>query len=179
MTRRNALYLSIFMTIPLLALAFTFADDRKADDSKARPAAKASPLDRFKALAGEWTQVGDDKKTTMLSYRVTAGGSAVIETVFPGQAHEMVTVYHMDGETLMLTHYCAAGNQPRMKAVKITEDQVTFDFIGGTNMKPTDMHMHAAEFTFKDKDHFVSKWTHFDGGKATGDVVMNMTRKRA
>ena len=49
-------------------------------------------------------------------YAVTAAGSAVVETVFPGTEHEMVTVYHADGSDLVLTHYCMEGNQPRMRA---------------------------------------------------------------
>ena len=48
--------------------------------------------------------------------KVTAGGSAVHETLFPGSAHEMVSVYHLDGADLVMTHFCALGNQPRMKA---------------------------------------------------------------
>ncbi|MGH7152138.1 MAG: hypothetical protein ACREIU_15640, partial [Planctomycetota bacterium] len=71
---------------------------------------KGAPLERIKALAGEWVQVGEDGKPTtevISSYRVTAAGSAVVETLFPGSDDEMVTVYHMDGESLMLTHYCS------------------------------------------------------------------------
>jgi len=177
MSSRRVLSILTLALAGSLGLAFSYADEKKPDDAKAKPA-KSSPLERFKALAGEWSRVDDNEKSTMLSYRVTAGGSAVLETVFPGQDHEMVTLYHMDGDTLMLTHYCAMGNQPRMKAVKITDDKVTFDFAGGTNMTPNDTHMHAAEFTFTDQDHFKSRWTHYSKGKSTGDVEMNMVRKK-
>ena len=176
MTPRTRLSILALTVACSIGLAISSADEKKPDDAKAKPA-KTSPLERFKALAGEWSRVDDNEKETMLSYRVTAGGSAVLETVFPGQDHEMVTLYHMDGDTLMLTHYCAMGNQPRMKAVKVTDDKITFDFVGGTNMKPSDTHMHAAEFTFTDKDHFKSRWTHFANGKSAGDVEMNMVRK--
>ena len=48
-------------------------------------------------------------------FKLTGGGSAVQETIFPGAAHEMVSVYHADGKDVVMTHYCALGNQPKMK----------------------------------------------------------------
>ncbi len=93
------------------ALALSAPPDSTA---KAAPAA----FERFKALAGEWVAAEDGemaKKGDLVArYAVTAGGSAVVETIFPGQAQEMVTVYHADGPDLVLTHYCMEGNQPRM-----------------------------------------------------------------
>ena len=80
----------------------------------------AVSLDRLKALAGEWVAAEDNemaKKGDLVArYAVSAGGTAVVETVFPGSTHEMVTVYHLDGPDLVLTHYCMEGNQPRMRA---------------------------------------------------------------
>ncbi|HSB61114.1 MAG TPA: hypothetical protein VLI67_05305, partial [Vicinamibacteria bacterium] len=87
------------------------------------PAAGAKPsagFERFKALAGEWVAAEDGemarKGDLVARYAVTAAGSAVVETIFPGTSHEMVTVYHADGPDLVLTHYCVEGNQPRMRA---------------------------------------------------------------
>src|SRR5688500_9647707 len=89
----------------------------------APPDTPASPaLERFKALAGEWVSLEDGemvKKGDLVArYAVTAAGTAVVETVFPGSGHEMVTVYTADGPDLVLTHYCMEGNQPRMRAHK-------------------------------------------------------------
>jgi hypothetical protein len=42
-----------------------------------------------------------------VEYRVTGAGSAVVETLFPGTPHEMVTVYHARKGVLCMTHYCA------------------------------------------------------------------------
>ena len=82
--------------------------------------APSPALDRFKSLAGEWVAAEDgpmSKKGDLVArYAVTAAGSAVVETVFPGTAHEMLTVYTADGADLVLTHYCMEGNQPRMRA---------------------------------------------------------------
>jgi hypothetical protein len=86
---------------------------------------------------------------------VTAGGSAVHETLFPGQPQEMVSVYNLDKGDVVMTHYCVLGNQPKMKADPASpKNQIHFAFAGGTNLDPAkDMHMHAATLTFVDDDH--------------------------
>jgi len=124
-------------------------------------------FDNLKALAGDWTKSGGDG-TVEVTYRVTAGGSAVVETLFPGAPHEMVTVYTLDKGDLVLTHYCAEGNQPHMKAVKGGDPStIAFKFDGGGNIKsPKDGHMHEATFTFKDADHVTSTWLFYKDGKA-------------
>jgi hypothetical protein len=87
-------------------------------------------------------------------YRVTSGGSAVVETLFPNTDHEMVTVIHPDGEDLLLTHYCMVGNQPQMKAPGTSAGkEVAFKFVRATNLKSADdMHMHDVTYTFVDND---------------------------
>ena len=68
---------------------------------------------------------------------------------------EMVSIYHLDGADLVMTHYCVLGNQPRMKAdPKSPANQIRFEFAGGTNLDPAkDMHMHEGTLTFVDDDH--------------------------
>ena len=106
---------------PLAALVLSAAVAVTAPPASAATGAAApAALERLKALAGEWVAAEDGemaKKGDLVArYAVTAAGSAVVETVFPGSAHEMVTVYHADGPDLVLTHYCMEGNQPRMRA---------------------------------------------------------------
>src|SRR5207302_4607908 len=76
-------------------------------------------LEKMKKLAGTWFLADKDGKATdqvASVIKVTAGGSVVHETLFPGQPQEMVSVYKVDGPDLIMTHYCVLGNQPRMKA---------------------------------------------------------------
>jgi hypothetical protein len=83
-------------------------------------------------------------------FRVTAGGSAVQETIFPGTKMEMVSLYHMDKGRLVMTHYCMLGNQPRVKlnARASTPGNLVFDFAGGTNLNARrDAHMHSLSIT--------------------------------
>ena len=151
------------------------------------PAARASPaaaqLETLKALAGTWTgkaahgnSPGED---TSVTWRVTGAGSAVLETIAPGTPHEMVTLYHLDGDALMLTHYCAAGNQPTMRARPSKDPSViAFDFVRGTNMKPGDMHMHSARIVLAGGDRLETEWTTWSGGKAADSAKFSLARQK-
>jgi hypothetical protein len=153
--------------------------------AKAEVAAKAaapSKLDIIKKLAGDWVEVGKDGKATdkvVTTYRVTAGGSAVEEVIFRGTPHEMITLYHLDGDDLMLTHYCVAGNQPSMKAEKQSDpSRLVFQCAGGTNMKSeNDEHMHRATIVWKDDNHIDSEWIEVKDGKNTFTAAFSLARK--
>jgi hypothetical protein len=139
-------------------------------------------LEQFKQLAGEWVgkeriKEGHDLHVT---YKVTAGGSAVVETLFPGTEHEMISVIHPDGDDLVLTHYCMLGNQPQMRSTGNGEgNQIAFKFARATNLKSEkDMHMHDVTFTFVNKDTLRAEWTHYKDGKAAGQVTFEVKRKR-
>jgi len=137
-------------------------------------------FERLKELAGTWETDKGGMQATVV-YRLTAGGSALHETISPGTDHEMVTIYTLDGDDLILTHYCVMGNQPRMKAEKSDKaDVIKFACTtGGGNMKcEADGHMHAAVFTFKDKDSLVSEWTMRKGGKDAGSYTFELRRKK-
>ena len=153
------------------------------------PAAAAGPgkpasasLERFKALAGEWVAAEDGdmvKKGDLVArYAVTASGTAVVETVFPGSEHEMVTVYHADGPDLVLTHFCMEGNQPRMRAKGAQGPRFDFAYDGGTNIDPTrDRHMHSATFDLAGKDEIRSEWNEIAEGKTVFLARMHLVRK--
>ncbi len=137
-------------------------------------------FDKLKALAGDWTKSGGDGSVEA-TYRVTAGGSAVMETLFPGTPHEMVTVFTVDRGDLVLTHYCAEGNQPRMKADRGGDaSSIAFRFVGGGNIKsPNDGHMHEASFAFKDADHLTSTWQFYKDGKPGEKAEFDLVRKKS
>jgi hypothetical protein len=134
-------------------------------------------FDNLKALAGNWKRSGGDGSVAV-TYRVTAGGSAVVETLFPGAPYEMVTVYTIDRGELVLTHYCAEGNQPHMKAVKSGDaNAVAFKFDGGGNIKsPKDGHMHEATIDFINADHVKSTWLYYKDGKPGESKEFNIVR---
>jgi hypothetical protein len=143
--------------------------------------AKAA-LERLKGLTGTWTMSGGKEGTEggIVTYKVTGAGSAVVETLFAGGPHEMVTVYFLDGNDLVLTHYCAAGNQPRMRA-KLGGDPNTlaFTFDGGTNFDPKkDMHMHEAVLKFIGPDQLRSEWQSYNGTTKGERVEIDLKRKQ-
>ncbi|MCG3138569.1 MAG: hypothetical protein HJJLKODD_02434 [Phycisphaerae bacterium] len=138
-----------------------------------------TPLDAFKKLAGEWEVVDKSQGESQIIFKVVSNGSAVMEHMLPGTDHEMITMYHLNGPELMLTHYCAAGNQPRMKATHVSDKEVTFEFVDGTNMQPTDGHMHAVKYTFVDDNHYTAEWTYFEGGVDKGVTKFDMVRKKS
>ena len=158
---------------------------RGGDKAGEKAGASQPALERMKKLAGTWVAVGEDGKPTeqvVSVIKVTAAGSAVHETLFPGQPHEMVSVYTRDGDDLMMTHYCALGNQPRMKAdPKSPANQIHFQFAGGSNLDPAkDKHMHEGTITFVDDDHIEWSWVGYQGGKpADGhNVSLKLARKK-
>lgn len=117
---------------------------------------------KMKTLVGKWQGTmgeGAEGMPATVEYKLTGGGSALVETLGPGSPFEMVSIYHMDGDSLVMTHYCGAGNQPSMKFKPGKNAKVLyFEFTKGSNMKPTDMHMHNVTHTFVGADHVKSDW---------------------
>ncbi len=164
--------------IPLAACSTFSAKDISSVDAKAQ-------FERLKTLDGKWTgdatHGGQPAGKVDVVYHVTAAGSAIEEKLFAGTEHEMITMYHMDGDSLMLEHYCAAGNQPHMVAHwDPNMDNIRFlCAAGGTNMKSeSDMHMHSGVIHFVDKDHLEETWSGLDGGKPAGDAHFVLERAK-
>ena len=142
----------------------------------------AASLDRIKALAGEWVAAEDGemvKKGDLVSrYAVSAGGTAVVETVFPGSPHEMVTVYHLDGSDLVLTHYCMEGNQPHMRAKKADGTRLDFAFESGGNIDPAhSRHMNSAWIEFVGPNEIRNQWTEIADGQPVFVAKSHLVRK--
>ena len=173
MSYRSVLMVSVIALVAGVAL--TEAAAQTTSPNQAR-------FEALKKLAGDWVEVGKDGKptaTVLTSIRVTAGGTAIHETIFPGTDKEMVTLYHLDGDDLILTHYCVLGNQPRLKAEPGKDaKRIAFKFSGGTNLKsPDDMHMHDATLILIDNDHFRAEWTACKDGKACHQANFDFVRK--
>ena len=155
-----------------------------AGEAHERPTVGTSPgLEMLKSLAGTWIKLDEAGKPTdevVSVYTVTAAGSVVQEVMFPGTEHEMVTMYHQDGANLVLTHYCAQGNQPHLKAVSAAErGELVFECQGGTNMaSENDPHMHAMRIMFLGDDRLKSHWTQFQGGKEGHSATFDVARQK-
>lgn len=147
-------------------------------------------FDRLKTLAGTWNGTpegqgeaaeaeAEHKGEVVHEFRVSAAGTVVMETMMPGTDHEMINMYYVDGDDLVLTHYCAGGNQPRMRLDRdqSTAEKLVFDFAGGSNLDPAvDGHIHAAKITWVDDDHLESVWIPHAGGKQAGSMTFHLAR---
>ena len=124
-------------------------------------------FEKLKGLVGEWEAPMQEGKIATVSYKLTAGGSTLMETLSMPEG-EMLTVYTPDGKRLLLTHYCMAMNQPRMRAEPSAGDiqSLAFKFVDATNLSgPKAMHMHNLTVTFGDADHFSQEWMLRNEGK--------------
>lgn len=122
-------------------------------------------FDNMKSLAGNWEGKDSMGGAVEVSNRVTAGGSAVmseIKTSMHGKNEDMISMINMDGDRVLLTHYCSAGNQPRMQAAPSPDGKsITFTFVDATNLASPDApHMKSVTFNFIDDNHHTEEW-HF------------------
>jgi hypothetical protein len=149
----------------LSTMAFAQTDGQKSDAQRS--------FDKLKTVAGSWEgrvttfpQQSDIEGTlTHVSLRVTSMGNALVhEMTGTGRPDDPITMLYLDGDRLLLTHYCDAGNRPRMTG-KMSPDgkTVEFDFLdlaGGTEYG----HMHHAVFTVIDANHHTEDWTYMMPG---------------
>jgi hypothetical protein len=139
----------------------------------------ASGFDRLKGLVGAWESTTPEGETFTSTIRLVSNGTAVEETFQSAKDNQMVTIYTPDGNRVVMTHYCAAGNQPHMQTQPTTADQKHFDFAFAsiTNLAdPSAGHMHHMTLEIADNDHFSETWTWQDNGK-DGTKTFHFTRK--
>ena len=145
------------------------------------PAQAKAALESLKQLAGTWQgTAGPDKQPATVVYRVASGGTVVIETLFPETSHEMVTVYHLDGDDLAATHYCSQGNQPRFRLdrARSTDDTLRFEFAGGTNLDAAkDGHVHQGEIVIHGPDALSASWQFWNAGALEATLGFTLERK--
>lgn len=140
----------------------------------------AAAFDKLKSLVGQWEGTTEKGKVTT-TYELVANGSALLERInMPGEG-EMPTVYHLDGNRLLLTHYCSAGNQPTLQAEAFdpASNELRFRFVKATNLASVNAgHMHDAVFKIVSPDQFTADWTWQENGKAAFHMVVQNHRVR-
>ena len=121
---------------------------------------------QLKSLAGSWEGKSSDGQPLLVSYRETAGGSALMSEI-QGD-HSMISMFNLDGSSrLLMTHYCSVGNQPRMQASVSPDGKIlTFTYVDATNLASPDAgHMQSMVLTMLDDNHHTEEWTFADHGK--------------
>src|ERR1051326_5809467 len=159
------------LLISFVSVAFVGSETHKSDVQKSEA---QKSFDQLKTLAGTWkgpvtltpAHPEWDDKPMWVSLRLTSRGNALVHEIKqPGTPDDPtqddpITMLYLDGGRLYLTHYCDAGNRPRMVARTSPDGKtVEFDFVdvaGGTQHG----HMHHAVFTVIDGDHHSEDWTY-------------------
>ncbi len=185
----SPIILSVLLTFTACSAASNTPEPSNSDKAAASPTHEMPPdnssaeLNRIKALEGRWksttSMFGTENEEVFTEYKITAGGSAVVETIFPGTPQEMVSVYFDDDQgKLAMTHYCMMRNRPQFTLVKSSKDMLKLDVSKIEGQKAEDApSMGAITLKFKDKDHFSS--TCESNGSAEhdqGPMTMNFTR---
>ncbi len=136
-------------------------------------------FERLTSLVGEWRGTQDGREMR-LTYTLTARGSALMEEFRAGET-VMVTMFTVDGDHLIATHYCSAGNQPQMMTKAITDPSaksLTFSLSHAYGMKtPADWHNTGLTVMLEDDRHLTQVWTYEYNGK-TGTSTFHFTRER-
>lgn len=152
------------------------ADEVRAD----RAAAAQEAFDALKALEGTWMQADEMGAATdeiASIYHVTAGGSALIETMFPGAEHEMVTVYFVDeNDALCMTHYCMLGNRPGLVAEAPTPHEMVF-VCSAEGCCGDEAHMHAATIKIVDATHVSTTWGDNNAADDHEAITFNLLKR--
>ncbi len=165
--KRNVAFGSVGVAFVVIASAALTGDKTKS----------AEAFDRLTSLQGEWTGQIDGVNTTLI-YTLTANGSALMEQCRPEKGPEMITMFTVDGDHLIATHYCSARNQPQMATSPITDAQkpLEFSLVRVTGLQsPDDFHNTGLTVIQEDNDHLTQEWSYQHRGK-TGKNIFRFTR---
>ena len=144
-------------------------------------------FDKLKTLAGSWEgrvttvppKADIEGKQMQLTLRVTSMGNALVhEMTAAGRPDDPITMLYLDGDRLLLTHYCDAGNRPRMVG-KLAPDgkTVEFEFLDLSGSAEYG-HMHHALFTFLDANHHTEDWTYMEPGDKPVRAHLDLERRK-
>jgi hypothetical protein len=145
----------------LLATTLTVTSARAQTDTQ-------KAFATIKGMPGSWEGTMPDGRPVQVTFKVVSGGSAVMSEIQGKGPEDMISMFNMDGANkLLLTHYCGAGNQPRMQAsVSPDGKTITFNFIDATNLATPDAgHMSRMVLTVLDDNHHTEDWVFVDHGK--------------
>ena len=167
--KSTAVFGMVGMALFVAASATFGADKTKSEEA----------FDRLAALKGKWSGEQEGVKVSLI-YTLTANGSALMEEFRPEKGPVMITMFTVDGDHLIATHYCSAKNQPQMVTSAITDAQksLAFSLARITGLKSPDAwHNTGLTVIQEDNDHLTQEWTYQSKGK-TGKTVFRYTRVR-
>ena len=172
MTKHLAVAILVSLTLPFATSA----------DTQLKRIAAADGLAQVKRLAGHWRGTTQHGTPIEIEYQVAANGSTVVETQSPGGPDEMLTVYSIDGDDLVLTHYCPmgpVGNQPHMvldRGISSAND-LHFTFVSLTNLDAgKDIHLHCGTLRLLDDQRLERTWDVYKDGRKVATQRFDLVR---
>jgi len=175
MKKIMSITLTVFLGLILVPLGAHSGEYQKVAVSHSRD------FERVKELVGVWegkADMGKGMEGIKATYELTSAGNAIVERLFVGQPHEMVTVYHDFDGRLSMTHYCSLGNQPHMELMNAGDNNMMFVLSEKnsnlSSLKET--HMHALTISFDSKDSITQTWSLYENGEKKSDVVIKLVR---
>jgi hypothetical protein len=165
---KRTLSLGSVTMIALLSVAASLPVDKTKSEEA---------FDRLATLKGEWSGEQEGVKISLI-YTLTANGSALMEEFRPESGAVMITMFTVDGDHLIATHYCSAKNQPQMMTAAITDVQkpLAFSLARITGLKsPDDWHNTGLTMIQEDNDHLTQEWT-YQSKEKSGKRIFRYTR---
>ncbi len=152
-----------------------------AGENQQKPDSATPEYAQLKSLVGRWegtvSEMGSQTtQPTSVQYHLTSGGSALVETLFSGTDHEMVSVYFEQNGKPAMTHYCMLGNHPQLNLVSSAAGRLDFSLGQPSGIAENERHMHELVITWKDADHITQEWTSYNQGKPEGKTTIDLSR---
>lgn len=181
LTNGRAIVLAMLCFGVAPAFAETAPPAEAAMEEAVAPDPAAAAFERLKSLEGTWQLAGQPEHGLRIEFGTTARGSVLVEKwTYKGAPHSL-TLYHRDGETLMATHYCPQGNQPRMTLVESDEaasdDAIRFTFKDVSDFDPaSEQHQHDLAFDWADDGRFSRSEVYRDGEGGDHPSALSLER---
>lgn len=180
----KSLRLMSVVLIALSTLAFAQHDAQKTDAPKSEA---QKSFDTMKTLAGSWEgrittvppEADVEGKPAQITLRVASMGHTLMhEATIGGRADDPITMFVVEEDRLLLTHYCDGDNRPRMIGRASADGKkVEFDFLDVTgNLKYG--HMQHAVFTIVDAGHHIEDWTYLQPGDKPVQAHFDLQRTK-
>lgn len=157
------------MPMPSMILALALA----VPALPAGPAPTQAAFEKLCTLVGDWEAKTAKGTPLRVSYRRASAGSVLVQTYGNSPERQTLTLFHLDGARLLATHYCAQGNQPRLRLEDAGKDGVfVFTFLDATNLAdPRASHLRRLQLELRDLDHFVDRETYAADGTEETQVL--------
>jgi hypothetical protein len=178
MRRRGTVWLAALVLVVVAQSAATEGSSGSAGGVPSPAAMPTTPATaesarqafaRLRELAGSWRGRSTRGWEDTVEVRLIAGGHVVQSTSFEAHPGEtMLTTYQLDGDRLLLTHFCVAGNTPRLVATAIEDEgrHVAFSFLDGANLPSRDVgHMDRVVYRIPNANRMISRWTWYQNGQ--------------